>query len=71
MVMSKSLRYVCLTVCMSVIFICRDIALVIIQSKWWKEALRNTSKSPLGIDTTPLRKLIKKMPGGLGLGLHK
>lgn len=41
----------------------RDIALEIIQSDQWKSALRNTSKSPLGKITTPLRKLIKKMPG--------
>lgn len=41
----------------------RDIARVIIQSKRWKNALRNASVSALGEVTTPLRKLIKKMPG--------
>lgn len=41
----------------------RDIALAIIQSKEWKSALRNSTISPLGEITTPLRKLIKKMPG--------
>lgn len=41
----------------------RDIALALIKSKQWKKTLRNTTVNQFGNCTTPLRKLIKKMPG--------
>ena len=41
----------------------RDVVLAIIMSNQWKSALRNTTRLPNGKDTTPTRRLIKKMPG--------
>ena len=42
----------------------RDVAMAIIRSAQWKNALRNTTKDvALDVETTPLRKLIRKMPG--------
>ena len=35
--------------------------MAIINSSKWEEALRNTTE-PRGVTTTPLRKLIRKMP---------
>lgn len=40
----------------------RDIASCIIQSDQWKSALRNTTVTHSGKVTTPLRKMIRKMP---------
>ena len=54
----QSFKFVC--------FLHRDIAIEILKSDHWKSALRNTSQSVHGNKvTTPLRKLIKKMPGKL------
>lgn len=44
----------------------RDVAEAIINSDQWDKALRNTTYLPNGQPTTPLRKLIKKMPGAVG-----
>ena len=41
---------------------CSDVALEIVKNDRWKEALRNTTINNDVIDT-PLRKLIRKMPG--------
>ena len=40
----------------------RSIAMAIIQSPKWESALRNTTFTPSKDQTTPLRKLIRKMP---------
>lgn len=39
--------------------------MMIVKSPKWKAALRNVTESPWGGKTTPLRKLIRKMPGTL------
>ena len=39
-----------------------DVALQIVKSERWKEALRNITDNN-GVVDTPLRKLIRKMPG--------
>ena len=44
------------------IFFFSDVALEIVKSDRWKEALRNTTNNN-GVIDTPLRKLIRKMPG--------
>lgn len=42
----------------------REVALVVINSNKWEEAMRNeTPDLATGLRTTPMRKLIKKMPG--------
>ena len=44
----------------------RDVANAILNSDKWKEALRNdTSNMKDGTRNTPMRKLIRKMPGEL------
>lgn len=40
----------------------REVALVIIQHNDWKQAMRNRTKDGTTINT-PMRKLIKKLPG--------
>ena len=45
-------------------FIARDVARIIVQSKQWEDALRNTTEGSVTKEpTTPFRKLILKMPG--------
>jgi len=48
------------------IFSCylREVALVIIQHNDWRQAMRNKTKDGTTINT-PMRKLIKKLPGEL------
>ena len=41
----------------------RDVAMVIVKSPKWASALRNVTKDQWEGHTTPLRKLIRKMPG--------
>ena len=43
-------------------FFPREVALVIIQHKDWRQAMRNKTKEGNFINT-PMRKLIKKLPG--------
>jgi len=43
----------------------RDIAMAIIKCPQWAKALRNCTEAAWGGTTTPLRKLIRKMPGVL------
>ena len=43
-------------------FFLREVALVIIQHKDWRQAMRNKTKEGNFINT-PMRKLIKKLPG--------
>ena len=50
--------------CMCVCMCLRNIAMAIIKSDQWKSALRSTSICH-GNSTTPLRKMIKRMPGKL------
>ncbi len=48
-------------------FQCRQVAMLIIKSPKWRQALRNvTPSSFVEGETTPLRKLIRKMPGRFG-----
>lgn len=47
----------------------RNIAMAIIKSDQWESALRNTSTSH-DQSTTPLRKLIRRMPGKLAMYVH-
>ncbi len=46
-----------------------EIALAIVKSSQWAHALRNTTDSPFGGTTTPLRKLIRRMPGTYNLSV--
>ena len=46
------------------VFNFRDVASEIVSSEFWEDALRNeTLDIATGIRTTPMRKLVKKMPG--------
>ena len=46
------------------IFLCRDTAAAIIKSNYWQEALRNhTLDLNTGRHDTPMRKLVRRMPG--------
>ena len=49
--------------CFAGLFYCRDIAMEIIKNPNWKLAMRNCYHSKSEGLTTPLRELIKKMPG--------
>ena len=42
--------------------LCREVALVVIQHNDWRQAMRNKTKDGTTINT-PMRKLIKKLPG--------
>ena len=42
----------------------RDVASEIVSSEFWEDSLRNKTLDPAtGVRTTPMRKLVKKMPG--------
>ena len=44
----------------------RDVATAIVMSEYWEEALKNEYLDPnTGLKNTPIRKLIKKMPGNI------
>lgn len=41
----------------------RPVAMEIVKSNQWEKALRNVTETPDGGYTTPMRRLISKMPG--------
>ena len=49
----------------------RDVAVALINSAKWREVLQNETRSSKGYRETPMRKLIRKMPGELPLGAGK
>ena len=52
------------------VFYYRDVALEIVKSVAWKHALRNTVIEK-GVINTPLRRLIRKMPGTQYININK
>ena len=59
---SLGIHFIPVIIILCILLYISDVALQIVKSERWKEALRNITDNN-GVVDTPLRKLIRKMPG--------